>query len=239
MILYRLYKYLVYIPWLVLWTAINFLGVVIVAPFSPRYASRWFGRLWGRGLMYVVPSTVEVTGRDTLDKSQPYVVVSNHLSLMDIPMLYGWLQLDLKWVVKKELRKVPFIGGGCARLGHIFLDRSDPEASIRQLKQVKSELQPGTSILFFAEGTRSRDGKLHDFKKGAFQMARDLEIAILPITVRDTDGILPPDGMGLRPGNAVMIIHPPIAASVVATLSSDELRDKTRQIIADGLRADF
>ncbi len=238
MIFYRFYKYLVYIPWLVLWTAANFFGVVLVVPFSPRYASRWFGRLWGRGLMYLVPSRVEVLGEETLDRSQPYIVVSNHLSLMDIPTLYGWLPLDLKWVLKKELRKVPFIGGGCALLGHIFLDRADREASIRQLKQVKSELQPGTSILFFAEGTRSRDGKLHEFKKGAFQMARDLEIAILPITVRDTERILPPDGMGLRPGSAQMIIHSPITAEEVAVLGSEELRDKAREIIASGLHPD-
>jgi len=123
-------------------------------------------------------------------------------------------------------------------LGHIFLDRADREASIRQLKQVKSELQPGTSILFFAEGTRSRDGKLHEFKKGAFQMARDLEIAILPITVRDTERILPPDGMGLRPGSAQMIIHSPITAEEVAVLGSEELRDKAREIIASGLHPD-
>jgi len=93
MIFYRFYKYLVYIPWLVLWTAANFFGVVLVVPFSPRYASRWFGRLWGRGLMYLVPSRVEVLGEETLDRSQPYIVVSNHLSLMDIPTLYGWLPL--------------------------------------------------------------------------------------------------------------------------------------------------
>lgn len=235
MFLYPIYRYFVYIPWLVLWTAVNFMGVALVAPFSARRASRWFGRLWGRGLMYLVPSTVSVIGLDKLDRSQAYIVVCNHLSLIDIPILYGWLTLDLKWVLKKELRRVPFIGGGCALLGHIFLDRADREASIRQLKQVKNELQPGTSILFFAEGTRSRDGKLQEFKKGAFQMASDLEIAVLPITVRGSDNILPPDGMALRPGSAQMTIHPPITADAVTAMSCEELRDTTRQIIARGL----
>ncbi len=232
MFLYKFYRYLVYIPWLVLWTAFSFFGVVLIAPFSRRYASRWCGRMWGRGLMYLVPSRIRVIGETRLDQSQPYIVVSNHLSLMDIPILYGWLKLDLKWVLKKELRKVPFIGGGCALLGHIFLDRSDREASIRQLKQVRGELQPGTSILFFAEGTRSRDGTLQGFKKGAFQMAKDLDIAVLPITIRGSDTILPPDGMRLRPGSARMIIHPPIAADLVAGMSCEELRDTTRKIIA-------
>ena len=232
MFFYVVYRFLVYIPWLVLWTAFSFFGVVLIAPFSRRYASRWCGRLWGRGLLYLVPSKVQLVGADGLDQSQSYIVVSNHLSLMDIPILYGWLKLDFKWVLKKELRKVPFIGGGCALLGHIFLDRSDREASIRQLKQVRSELQPGTSILFFAEGTRSRDGSLQGFKKGAFQMAKYMEIAILPITIVGSDDILPPDGMGLRPGSARVIIHPPITAETVVALSCEELRDTTWQIIA-------
>ena len=97
-IVYKFYRYFVYIPWLVLWTALAFFGVVLIAPFSRLYASRWCGRVWGRGLMYGVPSGVTVVGAQNLDQSQPYIVVSNHMSLMDIPILYGWLELDLKWV---------------------------------------------------------------------------------------------------------------------------------------------
>lgn len=235
MTLYPIYRYFIYVPWLLLWTGFNFLGVVLVAPFSPRYASRWFGRLWGRGLIYLVPSAVEVIGEADLDKSQPYIVVANHLSLIDIPALYGWLKLDLKWVAKKEVRKVPLIGGGCALLGHIFLDRSNREVAIQQLREVKKTLMPGTSILFFAEGTRSRDGKMQAFKKGPFQMAKDLEIAILPITIRNTDKILPPDGMGLRPGRAQMVLHAPIPVAEVCRSSCEGLRDTARANIAEGL----
>jgi 1-acyl-sn-glycerol-3-phosphate acyltransferase len=235
MTLYPLYKYVIYIPWLLLWTATNFMGVVLVAPFSRRYASRWFGRLWGRGLMYLVPARIGVLGKDELDSSQPYIVVSNHLSLTDIPVLYGWLPLDLKWVVKKELRRVPFIGAGCALMGHIFLDRDNRALAIQQLQQGERELPPGTSVMFFAEGTRSRNGKLQAFKKGPFQMAKDLQIAILPITLCKTDNILPPDGMGLRPGVAQMIINPPIPAAMVVSLNCEELRDRARSIIASNL----
>ena len=120
---------------------------------------------------------------------------------------------------------MPFIGGGCALLGHIFLDRTDREACIRQLKKVRQELQPGTSILFFAEGTRSRDGQLQGFKKGAFQMAKDLNVAIFPVTVKGSDG------MGLRPGRAQMIIHPPVAAETVAEMGCDDLLGTAREII--------
>lgn len=235
MMLYPIYKWLIYIPGLGLITLLNFLGVVFVAPFSPRLASRWFAGMWARGLMYLVPAKLTVYGEENLPLHPSYIVVSNHLSLMDIPILYGWLDLDLKWVMKKELRKVPLIGGGCALLGHIFIDRSNRAEALRQLEDVKRELEPGISILFFPEGSRSRDGTLKRFKNGAFLMAKDLDLPILPITLTNADTILPPDGMDLRPGSAQMIIHPPIGVEQVRDSSSEQLRDRARAIIASRL----
>ena len=235
MSLYTVYKYVIYIPWLVLWTLANFLGVVLVAPFSQQKASHWFGGMWGRGLLRAVPARLRITGAGDFDRRQPYIVVANHLSLMDIPILYGWLDLDLKWVMKKELRKVPMIGPGCALLGHIFLDRGNHQAAVEQLQQVKDRLQPGTSILFFPEGTRSRSGELQAFKLGAFRMARDIDLPILPITLKGADRILPPDNIQLRPGTATMIIHPPIPVEEVRANEPEALRDLARAIIAAGL----
>jgi len=235
MSLYTVYKYVIYIPWLLLWTLVNFLGVVLVAPFSQQRASRWFGGMWGRGLLRAVPARLRIVGERDFDRRQPYIVVSNHLSLMDIPILYGWLDLDLKWVMKKELRKVPMIGGGCAMLGHIFLDRGNHQAAVEELQQVKDRLLPGTSILFFPEGTRSRSGELQAFKLGAFRMARDIDLPILPITLKGADRILPPDNIQLRPGTATMIIHPPIPVEEVRTNEPEALRDLARAIIAAGL----
>lgn len=230
--LYPLYKYLVYMPFIAIWTVTNFLGVVAVAPFSARLASRWFGGMWGRGLLRAIPGRLEVRAAPGFDPQQSYVIASNHLSLIDIPVLYGWLDLDLKWVMKKEVRNIPVIGVGCALLGHIFLDRANREAAIETLQAFRSRLAPGTSILFFPEGTRSRDGKLHAFKMGAFHMARDLELPILPVTIRGTEAILPPDGIDLSPGRAEMIIHPPISQAQVCSMDAEALRDMTREIIA-------
>ncbi|MCB1730245.1 MAG: 1-acyl-sn-glycerol-3-phosphate acyltransferase, partial [Halieaceae bacterium] len=191
--------------------------------------------MWGRGLLRAVPARLRITGAGDFDRRQPYIVVANHLSLMDIPILYGWLDLDLKWVMKKELRKVPMIGPGCALLGHIFLDRGNHQAAVEQLQQVKDRLLPGTSILFFPEGTRSRSGELQAFKLGAFRMARDMDLPILPITIKGADRILPPDNIQLRPGTATMIIHPPIPVGEVRANEPEALRDLARAIIAAGL----
>lgn len=233
--MYRLYKYLIYFPFLGLWTLLNFLGVIVVAPFSPRVASRVFAGAWGRGLVRAVPCRLSISGIENIALGTPYVIVVNHLSLMDIPILYGWLPLDLKWVMKKEVRNIPLIGSGTAMLGHIFLDRSDHDAALRQLQQLKEHLQPGTSILFFPEGTRSRSGQLQAFKLGAFHMAADLQLPILPITVRGSDRILTPDGMNLHPGSAEVVIHPPISGEEVAASGPERLRDRAREIIAGAL----
>lgn len=233
--LYSVYKFLFYIPFLVVWTVLNFIGVVFVSPFSPRHASRWFARLWGRGLTAAVPARVKLTGTENIDPGSAYIIVANHLSIVDITVLYGYLKLDLKWIMKKEVRRIPVIGIGCVMLGHIFLDRQNSQVAIRQLQDVKKELTPGTSILFFPEGTRSRDGNLQAFKMGAFKMAQDLEIPILPITIIGTDEILTPDGMELYPGSARMILHPPIGTEEVMAMSPERLRDTARAVIASEL----
>jgi 1-acyl-sn-glycerol-3-phosphate acyltransferase len=233
--LYDIYKWLIYIPGMGLLTFVNAMGVVVVSPFSVRKASRWFGGMWGRGLLHLIPARLQVLGEEHLLVSPSYVVVANHLSLIDIPILYGWLALDLKWVMKQELRTVPLIGSACARLGHIFIDRRNRAVALRQLEEVKLNLQPGTSILFFPEGSRSRDGQLKKFKLGAFTMAKDLDVPILPITIRKADTILPPDGMALRPGSAQMIIHAPIDIAEVRSSSAEVLRDRARQIIASAI----
>ena len=95
MALYTVYKYVIYIPWLLLWTLVNFLGVVLVAPFSQQKASHWFGGLWGGACCGRCRRRLRITGAGDFDRRQPYIVVANHLSLMDIPILYGWLDLDL------------------------------------------------------------------------------------------------------------------------------------------------
>ena len=229
---FQFYKFFIYVPLLVVVTGLAGLLAVLVAVVSPLLASRWVARLWARILYKTTLSTLDIEGLASLDTGRSYVVVSNHLSQFDIPVLYGWLPLDLKWVMKKELRQVPAIGVACEAMGHIFLDRSNTEESFRVLQQVKGNLRPGTSILFFPEGTRSRNGKLQAFKIGAFAMAKDLDIAVLPVTVRHTDTILPPDGIDLRPGRARMIVHAPIEIDEVRALSAGELRDRARGIIA-------
>jgi 1-acyl-sn-glycerol-3-phosphate acyltransferase len=233
--LYQFYKWLVYAPFLGLSTAFFSLLLIAFSFFSQRAASKWCGLFWGRLNTWVGLNLVTVSGRLHLRRHPAYIIAANHQSLIDIPVLYGWLGLDLKWVMKKELRKVPFMGMAAERAGHIIIDRSDSQAAIFSINAAREKLRPGTSIIFFPEGTRSRDGHLGAFKKGAFRLALDLGLPILPVTLTGTRDILPPDGMDLLPGHARMIIHAPIATSGAGIEQLEALMAQTRQIIQSAL----
>jgi len=234
--LYQPYKYFVFIPFLAATTAcLGPVAMLLAALFGPRIASRLCGTLWARLNSWATPMGVDVEGREHIDPKQSYVIVANHQSHYDVFVLYGWLGVDFKWVMKKELRRVPVLGIACEKLGHIYIDRSDPRSAVASLQAAKSRIVNGTSVLFFPEGTRSLTGELGKFKKGAFQMALDLGLPILPVTIVGTRNILPPKTLNLFPGRARMRIHPPIDTSGYDTTTIDRLMDRTREIIQAGL----
>lgn len=236
-ILYQPYKWLIFLPLVALSTLIfGSLAVILVFIVNPKTASILSGMPWARFNAIMTPVLVKVTGRENLDKKKSYVIISNHQSQYDILLVYGWLGVDFKWVMKMELRKVPALGIACEKLGHIFIDRSNPGSAVASLKAAKKKIRNGTSVMFFPEGTRSRDGKAGVFKKGAFKTAIDLEVPILPITITGTRDILPAWTMDLFPGRAEMIIHKPID---IAGYNEDNLQtliDKARDIIISGLK---
>jgi len=231
--LYKIYAWLVFAPIMVLSTVFFGAATVLLLFFlPPRQVAILCGKSWARVNSYATPMLVTVIGRENVDPDQSYVIVSNHQSQFDIFVLYGWLNIDFKWVMKQELRKVPVIGVACERLGHIYVDRSNREAALASINAAKQRIVDGTSVLFFPEGTRSRDTHMRPFKKGAFRMALDLQLPILPITIQGTRDILPSDTLDLYPGRATMIIHPPIAIDAYDAAGLDELMARTREVIA-------
>jgi 1-acyl-sn-glycerol-3-phosphate acyltransferase len=238
--LYQPYKYLVVAPVLVLATTF-FVPLALLLSFvsNTRVSSKWAAVPWARIMAMVTPMRVRVEGRENIEPDQSYVLVSNHQSQYDIFLLYGWLGVDFKWVMKQELRSVPGIGIACEALGHIFIDRSNHQAALATLDSAKAKIVGGTSVIFFPEGTRSRDGKLKRFKKGAFRMALDLDLPILPITVTGTRDVLPAGTSDLLPGSATLIIHPPVSVAGVSSENCQQLIDETREVIASSLPAEF
>jgi 1-acyl-sn-glycerol-3-phosphate acyltransferase len=159
--------------------------------------------------------------------------------MYDILVIYGWLKLDLKWVMKKELRKIPGIGLGCEKAGHIFVERRNPKQAAKAISEAMKRLGNGIGVLFFPEGTRSLDGRLLPFKKGAFRLALDQDIPILPVTLVGTRDILPAKTLSLFPGKARMVIHPVVEPGGRTLAQMDELMAETRQAINSALPPDL
>ena len=158
--------------------------MVLSAWFSPKLGNMIGGITWARVCSFFAPMWVDVKGLENIDRNRSYVVVANHQSHFDVFVLYGWAWMDMKWVMKKELRKTPFIGFASHMVGHIVVDRSDSQAAIDSLNDAKKKIINGTSVMFFPEGTRSKTVEIGRFKKGAFVMALDLDLPILPMTIK-------------------------------------------------------
>ncbi|KQC08955.1 MAG: acyl-phosphate glycerol 3-phosphate acyltransferase [Smithella sp. SDB] len=232
---YQPYKWLVVVPLLFASTLIlGIIAVTVAFLFTPRVAG-FMGVLWAKINSFFTPMKVKVIGAENIKPGTSYVITSNHQSQYDIYVLYGWLGVDFKWVMKKELEKIPVLGFACRVLGHIYIDRSNPKSAVETIKAAKSKIVNGTSVLFFPEGTRSKDGKIGPFKKGAFKMATDLGISILPITINGTRKILPKGSFDLMPGYATMIIHQPISVKGYHDENMHELMDRTKMIINSAL----
>lgn len=235
-IVYQPYKWLFFIPFLALNTVLfGIIAVLVSWLVNQRIGSYFGGVVWSRLNAILTPMLVKVDGRNHVDSKTSYVVISNHQSLYDIFLIYGWLGIDIKWVMKKELGKIPGIGFGSRKVGHIFLDRSNSRVALESLKEAKKKLVNGTSVVIFPEGTRSKDGQIGNFKKGAFKLALDLNLPVLPVTITGTRKILPTGTINLLPGKVRMIIHNPIDIAQYNEESMQDLMLAAKKIIASPL----
>ncbi len=187
---------------------------------------------WARIFCATVPLRVRILGRENYNPGSPYVVVSNHQSMVDIPVLHGFTGLNIKWVMKQELKNIPVFSKACSYLGCIYVDRSHPDAAIRSIEAAKKTLSDKASVLFFAEGTRSRGVKLLPFKKGAFIFAMTTGLPVLPVTIKNSVKILPSDTLDLVPGTVDLVIHPPVYIPNCSKAELNEKVDQVRQTVA-------
>jgi 1-acyl-sn-glycerol-3-phosphate acyltransferase len=233
---YQIYKYLFVFPLFAAGTLLFGTLAAVLAVFINQKIGSLMGVIWARFSCLIIPMTVKVIGRENADPGHSYIVIANHQSQTDIFAIYGWLPFDFKWVMKMELRTAPVIGYACHKLGHVFIDRSNSEAARKSINAAKKNIAVGTSIVFFPEGTRSDDGRLNEFKKGAFHLALEMGLPILPVTIIGTRDVLPNRSTGLFPGRALMIIHEPVSIDGYDEKNIPELIARTREIIDRPLR---
>lgn len=190
-LLYILYQYLIGFPLVIIATIFTALFTIICFPWKNGKAPRTVQVLWSRSVLWFLLVPIKVTGRENVNPQQSYVFVSNHQSFLDAFAVYGWLPNNFKWLMKKELRKVPFVGTACKVAGHIFVDRSNPRAALQSMELIKAELVDGISTVIFPEGTRTKTGEIGRFKQGAFKIAMDLTLPVVPISLKGFHQAMP------------------------------------------------
>jgi 1-acyl-sn-glycerol-3-phosphate acyltransferase len=232
------YHSLVFLPLGILITLICSAIIIIMLPIAGN--AKWGSypaMFWARALCAISLVRIKVEGQEHLDPKASYIFVANHQSLYDIPLVYGWLKNNFKWIIKKEFRKMPVMGYLCYRMGHIFIDRSNPMRAKQSLDQAKQNLKKGnTSIFLFPEGTRTRNGQVGRFKRGAFTIARDLHLPIVPVSIIGAYEALPKGLNCIIPGKIKIIFHQPIATTNLTDENLNETIDQVRTTIVDGMK---
>lgn len=227
-----------------LWTALNGIVatlicssvVVIAALLRVRRGGvyDWGCRFWSKWMLWASNVDVQVEGGENIRGDRPQIIVSNHQSWYDVWVLGTEVRKRYYFVAKKELGTIPLFGRAWKAAGHISVDRSDSASAIRSLQQAGVQLrEENGAVIIFPEGTRSTDGRLGRFKKGAFRLALITGVEIVPVAVIGSGEVLPKDGWRVRPGTITVRIGEPIPVQEVPEASPTPLLEQVRGRIRD------
>ena len=225
---------------LVWWTVMVPLDALWAFPYSlitgnidPLYYSAiWIARVGIR----ISGVRANIVGEEKLTPGQQYIFMSNHVSNLDPPMLIPLLPRRVTIMVKKELFRIPILGRAMLMADCVPIDRQNRDAAIASVREAEAVVRRGHDMMVYPEGTRSRDGKLLPFKKGPFYMAMETGVPIVPITLLNTERLMPKGQFFVTPGEATILYHDPIDPAKFS--DRDELVKAVREAIASALPAD-
>ena len=193
------------------------------------------GKIWSELTCIIFLLPIKVEGKENIDEKTSYVFLANHQGAFDIFLIYGYLGRNFKWMMKKSLRKIPFVGTACEMAGFIFVDKSSPRKIYETIKNAERVLQGGTSMVVFPEGARTFSGHMREFKKGAFQMADQLQLPVVPMTIDGSFDILPRTSKLLHWHRMKLTIHKPIYPIGKGPENQKMLLEESYKAIESGL----
>lgn len=210
------------------WTAglICLASLVRVATRSQHWPLRMAARLWAPGLLAGAGARLRIEGAGRVDWSQPCVLVANHQSIIDVCALFRAAPVPLRFVLKQEMARVPFVGWYARRMGMVFIERGAARSAPQRLREAVALVRGGASLCAFPEGTRSRDGHVGPFKGGVLQVAIEAGVPVVPVALQGSGAVLPAAGFRVRPGTITVRFGDPIATS---GLCSDDRNALARQ----------
>lgn len=236
--LYRLYQLLIFFP---LFVVVTIFVALLTSLGCMIGLSRWFAfyptRFWGWFTIRFLFLPVKVEGREHLQPGQSYIFAANHQGAFDIFLLSGFLGREFKWMMKASLRKVPFVGMACEEAGYIFVDKSSRKAVAKTMDDARQRLVGGTSLAVFPEGARTFSGHMGIFRRGAFQLADELQLPVVPITIDGCFDVMPrtKDFHFAQWHPLCLVIHPPIVPTSQGADNIKQTLEESYRIIMDAL----
>lgn len=194
------------------WTAALFPVTVIfaIATFDLSSTLYVVQKLWSPVLLWAGGAKFEVTGLENADFTKPAIYVCNHQSTLDIPALFAALKVPFRFVAKKQLQYVPFIGWYMTMAKFVFVDRTNHKRAMRSLDEAAERIRGGVSIAMFPEGTRSGDSAVMPFKKGPFALAMKARVPVVPVAIEGSGRLMPKNSWRITPGPVRVSVGTPV-----------------------------
>jgi 1-acyl-sn-glycerol-3-phosphate acyltransferase len=230
----RLRSYILLDPLIFLYTGI-FGALSLLSSFFDKDGriQHGFARRWSRLILKTSMARVEVIGRENLEQAGACVVAPNHISAMDIPVLYTHLPFQFRIVANKYLFSYPFLGWHLRRSGQIAIDRSSPRATFKSLSTAVEDLRRGLSVVIFPEGGRSREGTVRPFMNGAFYLSVKAQVPVIPTAIVGTYEMLPMDSFHILPHPIKLVFGAPIETTGMTAHDLDRLCSRVQQAVED------
>lgn len=213
------------------------LGILTKPDWWGSFASRW----WGKIIIRTALLEVEVKGRENIDRNVSYVFTANHQGAFDILLVCGYLDAEVRWMMKRALEKVPFLGMGCKYAGYVFVDKGTAAQVRSTYRNAEKVLKDGASLMVFPEGARSFTGHMGVFRRGAFMLADELQLPVVPMTINGSFDVMPRnnDGIFVHRHKLSLTIHKPIYPISQGTENIKHLKQKSYDTIMSAIAPEY
>lgn len=213
-VLYYIYFFLIAVPVMLTATALT---CIIASLGCALFNSRTWGyapmTLWAKIMCWFSLVSVSVRRKGNIKDGQSYVFVANHQGAYDIFAIYGFLGHNFRWMMKESLKKIPLVGWACKNSGQVFVARGSVRGIADTMKEAQKRLAGDLSLVVFPEGARTFTGEVGPFKRGAYNLATEFNLPVVPVTIDGAFNVMPRTARLPRPGRIILTIHEPIPAS--------------------------
>ena len=240
--LYRIYQLFIALPVIAIGTLVTAVTVIVGCAIGNGHFWGYYpGKLWSKLIVRMLLLPVRVEGREHLQPGHSYVFVSNHQGAFDIFLIYGYLNRNFKWMMKRQLRNIPFVGKACEASHQIFVDKRGPAKIRETYDKARATLRHGMSLVVFPEGARTFTGHMGVFKRGAFMLADELQLEVVPLTINGSFNVMPRmrDMKWVLWHPLRLTIHQPIAPKGQGADNIKEMEKQSYEVVMGALDADY